>query len=197
MPILKFPVARVFLLALTLTCAGCATTTVTETRQQARTLVLTQALEKLSPEVSHADAAAAAAAAVRFPLQLARQWHVTPPAIWNNILVNLHIHPEGLCYQWADALTVKLMSQHLRTLEIHRGVARLGTAREHSCVVLTAPGQGFATGIALDAWRHCGKIHFAPVSRDQYAWQEVDLIPSYQAELETAAEKMEAASKQP
>ena len=176
---------------------GCATANVPEAKLQTESAALAGELHGLSPGVDAAEAALAADAAVRYPLQLAREWHATPPAIFNNMLINSGVHPRGLCFQWADALTAKLMSLDLRTLELHRGVARLGTRREHSCVVLTAPGQSFTNGIALDAWRHCGRLNWSPVTTDKYAWQEVALTPDYQKELRASAEKLAAQSKQP
>lgn len=176
---------------------GCATVTVPEARQASESAALAEKLRALSPQVDPAESQRAADAAVRYPLQLAREWHVTPPAIFNNMLVNAGIHPRGLCFQWADALTVKLMTLDLHTLEIHRGVARLGKPREHSCVVLTAPGRNFNRGIALDAWRHCGRLRWSPVATDDCAWREVVLDSSYQDELRDAAEKLERDLKQP
>ena len=166
------------------------TARVPETTQQTEIAALTQKVCALSPSVNLVEAYRVADIAVRYPLLLADEWRVTSPAVFNNTLINVGLHPRGLCYQWADALTVKLMTLHLQTLELHRGVARLGTRREHSCVVLTTVGQNFTNGIALDAWRDGGKIHFAPVTQDKYAWQEVVLPVEYQAELKTAAEKL-------
>ena len=174
---------------------GCMTVNVPEKNQAAESAALAKKLRGLSPGVDSVEAARAADAAVRYPLELAREWHATPPAIFNNMLINSGIHPRGLCFQWADALTVKLLTLHLRTLELHRGVARLGTKHEHSCVVLTAPGQPFTNGIALDAWRYSGRLNWSPVATDSYAWKEVSLIPSYRAELQDDAEKLEAQSK--
>jgi hypothetical protein len=188
-------IAAIFLL-LGLT-SGCTTTRPGEALTTQKIAVLEKNLCALSPTVDSNEAERVAEAAVIYPLQLAQDWRVTPPAIFNNTLINAGIHPRGLCYQWADALTAKLLTLHLRTLEIHRGVAKLGTRREHSCVVLTAMGQNFTNGLALDAWRDCGRLHFAPVKKDDYAWQEVDLIPSYAEELRAAAEKMERSSNQP
>lgn len=176
---------------------GCATVNEPETKLKAESAALAEKLHALSPSVDSGEAALAADAAVRYPLQLAREWRATPPAIFNNMLINSGVHPRGLCFQWADALTVKLISLKLRTLELHRGVARLGTRREHSCVVLTAPGQSFTNGIALDAWRHCGRLNWSPVPTDQYAWEEVALTPDYQKELQAAAEKLAAQSPPP
>lgn len=177
--------------------SGCATVNVPEAKQKSESAALAHDLSALSPRVDAAEAQRAADAAVRYPLQLAREWHATPPAIFNNVLVNTGVHPRGLCFQWADALTVKLLTLHLRTLEIHRGVADWGGSHEHSCVVLTAPGQNFTNGLALDAWRHCGRVDWSPVPRDKYAWREVELAPGYRDELRAAAVKLAAPSGQP
>jgi hypothetical protein len=163
---------------------------VPEARQQSEIAALTETLRQLSPQVEIAEAERTAEAAVHYPLELARQYHATRPAVVNNVLINAGIHERGLCFQWADDLTAKLMTLHLCTLELHRGVARLGTKHEHSCVVVTATGQNFTNGIALDAWRYGGKLNWSPVLADKYAWQKVELIPSYQADLKAAAEKL-------
>ncbi len=171
--------------------SGCATVKVSNTEQNFEIAALAKNLAVLSPQVNMVEALRVADTAVRYPLLLAGEWSATPPAAFNNTLINVGLRPRGLCYQWADALTVKLMTLHLQTLELHRGVAKLGTRREHSCVVLTAPGQNFTNGIALDAWRHCGKLNFAPVTAGKYAWQKVTLPPGYAEELKAEAEKME------
>ena len=171
---------------------GCLTVRVPEARQEKEIVALAEKLSRLSPDVSPGESQRAADAAVRYPLQLARDWHATPPAVLNNVFINAGWHSRGLCFQWADDLTVKLMTLHLQTLELHRGVAHLGTKHEHSCVVLTAPGQNFTNGIALDAWRHSGRLNWSPVLADHYPWKEVELIPSYREELRAAAEKLEA-----
>ena len=173
---------------------GCMTVHESEPKQGRAIAALEKKICGLDPQVNPEEAHRAADAAVRYPLQLAQDWHATPPAVVNNVLINSGIHPRGLCYQWADALTAKLMTLHLRTIELHRGVAHLGTKHEHSSVVLTAPGQNFTNGIALDAWRHCGRLNFSPVLTDSFPWTEVDLIPSYREELRVAAEKLEAES---
>jgi hypothetical protein len=101
-----------------------------------------------------------------YSLELARRYRVVRPAIFHNVLVNLGVRQRGLCFQWADDLTVKLQSLGLQTLQLHRGVARLDTRREHSSVVLTAPGQAFDEGVVLDAWRHSGRLFWGDVKQD-------------------------------
>lgn len=175
--------------------SGCMTVNVPEAKQKNEVAALAEKINSLAPTVNPDEARRTANAAVRYPLQLAQQYHAIPPAIINNMLINSGLHPRGLCFQWADDLTVKLLTLHLQTVELHRGVARLGTKHEHSCVVLTAPGQNFTNGIALDAWRFSGRLNWSPVLTDKYAWQEVDLTPDYQAELNAAAEKLSAPEK--
>jgi hypothetical protein len=118
----------------------------------------------------------AAETAQTYSLDLARQYRVVRPAIFHNVLVNLGVRKRGLCFQWADDLTAKLQSLNLRTLQLHRGVARLDTRREHSSVVLTAPGQAFDEGVVLDAWRHSGRLFWGDVRQDHYPWKEVEVV---------------------
>jgi len=120
--------------------------------------------------------------ACAYSLELARQYRVVRPAIWHNVLVNLGLRERGLCFQWADDLSGKLESLHLRTLKVRRGVARLETRREHSSVVLTAPGQAFNQGIVLDAWRHSGRLYWCGVKEDKYPWIEVEVAAEDEAQ---------------
>ena len=153
--------------------SGCATSP----RHGHRPQDLAQRLRALGPAVDAAEASLAAETACSYSLQLAKQYRVVRPAIFHNVLVNLGIRQRGLCFQWADDLSGKIASLNLQTLEMHRGVARLQTRREHSSVVLTAPGQAFEQGIVLDAWRHSGHLVWAGVKQDKYPWIEVEVIP--------------------
>ena len=175
--------------------SGCATRQISEPEKQVRIAALASEFRQLSPKVNPAEAQRAADAAVRYPLQLAVEWHAIRPSWYNNFLINAGIHPRGLCYQWADDLTMKLMTLHLQTLELHRGVAHLGKPREHSCVVVVAPGQNFTNGIALDAWHYAGELHWAVVPQDDYPWKEVNLVPAYRAYLQAGADKLEKSSR--
>ncbi len=157
---------------------------------------LTGQLRGLSPTVSPEEAALTARTAIDYSRQLGRDFHAIPPAAsFNNVLINLGLHSRGLCFQYADDLTVKLLTLHLRTLVLNRGVAHMNTRHEHSCVVVTAVGQSFTNGIVLDAWRRGGHLVWAPVTQDKFPWKEVELIPTYRAELQTAADRMEAEEK--
>jgi hypothetical protein len=127
---------------------------------------LAERLEALSPAVAPAEAMLTAEAACSYSAELATEYRVVRPAILHNILVNVGLRKRGLCFQWADDWSAKLPSLQLHTLQLHRGVARLETRREHSSVVLTASGQPFDQGIVLDAWRHSGRLHWGGVKQD-------------------------------
>jgi hypothetical protein len=148
---------------------GCASTGTPEE--------LANRLRELSPAVDHAEANTAAETACSYSRQLRKDYKVIPPAHFQNMLVNMGVRQRGLCFQWADDLAAKLESLHLRSLDLHRGVARLDTRHEHSSVVLTAPRQPFDTGIVLDAWRHSGHLVWAGVKEDKYPWVEIFLVP--------------------
>lgn len=162
-----------FAAACILCLAGCASPK--PTGQPAPNL--TQRLQTLSPTIAPAEATLAADTACSYALELAKEYRVVRPAIFHNVLVNLGLRQRGLCFQWADDLSAKLLSLHLRTLLVRRGAARLDTRREHSSVVLTALGQPFEDGIVLDAWRHSGRLYWGGVKTDKYPWIEVEVIP--------------------
>ena len=132
----------------------------------------------LSPTIDPAEATLTAETAYSYSLQLAKEYRVVRPALFHNILVNWGIRQRGLCFQWADDLSAKLQTLHLRSFDMHRGVANLDTRHEHSSVVLTAVGQPFDKGIALDAWRHSGHLVWVGVKEDpDYPWIEVEVLP--------------------
>lgn len=143
-------------------------------------------LHRLSPSVDGREADLAASTACAYSLELAREYRVVHPAIFHNVLVNIGVRKRGLCFQWADDLSAKLESLHLRTLRLRRGVARLDTRREHSSVVLTAPGQAFDRGIVLDAWRHSGRLFWSGVKEDKYPWIEVEVAATRDAEFQAS-----------
>jgi hypothetical protein len=137
---------------------------------------LAERLEALSPSVNQREAAVAAETAHTRSLELARAYRVVRPAILHNMLVNCGLKERGLCYHWAEDLYAKLYSLNLRTLVLHRGVARPNTLREHNAVVITALGQPFEDGVVLDAWRDCGRLCWPYVQQDKYPWLNLDSL---------------------
>lgn len=138
---------------------------------------LQAALRRLSPEVQERDAAIVATLAYDYPRELARQYRLVRPPLWHNLLINVGLKKRGLCYQWAEDLAAKLQSTENRSLELHWGVARPGSFREHNTVVITARQQPFSSGLVLDPWRQSGTLFWSAVTNDVYPWIEGLLPP--------------------
>ena len=138
---------------------------------------LAERLRGLSPSVDWQEATLTAETACVYSLELARQYRAVRPAWWNNVLINAGLKRRGLCFEYADDLSAKLASLHLRTLVVRRGVASLNTWLENNCLVLTAPGQPFDQGVVLDAWRYGGRLHWCDVKEDKkYPWVEAGVV---------------------
>lgn len=133
------------------------------------------ALASLSRTVREVEAARVAESAYDYSRILAQEYRVVRPAICHNVLVNVGFKQRGLCYEWAEDLLAHLQTFNLDSLELHWGIARADTAREHNCVVVTARGQPFEQGIVLDAWRRSGRLVWSPVAADKYPWVEGEL----------------------
>jgi len=102
---------------------------------------------------------------------LARKYHIQPPALWHNFLVNTGLRDRGLCCHWTQDLLREIDALQLQQFEAVWAVSRHGSWREHSSVVITATGQNFKNGLVLDAWRNAGRLYWSPVAEDDYAWQ--------------------------
>ncbi|MGH7936394.1 MAG: hypothetical protein ACREF8_05245, partial [Chthoniobacterales bacterium] len=57
-------------------------------------------------------------------------------------------------------------------LELHWGAAAVDTVMEHNCIVVTAPGQPFASGYIIDGWRYAGRLFWWRAANDNYDWHE-------------------------
>ena len=136
------------------------------------TASLARELMQLSPSVRPAEALRIAQSAEATSRTLARRYRVVGPPLFHNFLVNTGFRQRGLCFQWAEDLLAQLQTVKRESLELHWGVARAGTWREHNCVVVVAEGRPFRSGIVLDAWRHAGHLYWAPVALDHYPWLE-------------------------
>jgi hypothetical protein len=132
-------------------------------------------LTSLAPNVHETEAELVAGCAYEYPRTLASQYRVVRPALFHNFLVNSGYRQRGLCYEWAEDLLAQLQTYNLESLELHWGIARADTSREHNCVVITAQGQSFDQGIVLDPWRRSGRLVWSPVSSDKYPWVEGEL----------------------
>jgi len=162
--------ARLTLSVLPLLIASCVNLGTPATRQeQARRL--SHDLQQLSPAVSVAEADQLATAAIETAADLARDFKPLRYPWMNNGLVNTGLRKRGLCYQWRDDLFPHLHRLNSKTLDLHLTSARRATLLEHNGIVVTAKGQRFEDGIVLDPWRHCGRLAWARIATDHYAWQ--------------------------
>lgn len=139
---------------------------------------LKASLSALAPIVREEEAQLAAQCAIEYSRQLAEEYRVVRPPLLHNFLVNMRLKKRGLCFQWAEDLLAQLRSLNLTTLDLHWGIARAGTPREHNSVVITAHGEPFEHGLVLDPWRRSGHLSLAPVVGDKYPWEEGELDPS-------------------
>ncbi len=113
-------------------------------------------------ETAHTEAAEAA-----------RRFRVDTPAWMHNLLVNVRLKPGGLCWQYMDCLHARLAARRPRHFQLHYGVqARSDVFLEHNCVVVTAPGAPFSSGLVLDPWKSPGALLVHPVSEGPRPWHE-------------------------
>ena len=121
-------------------------------------------LAALSPRVDRTEAKLLSDCAYATVSQLKRQYRMFGTPIFNNFLIYHGLKKRGYCYQWSEDLLVALDALRLRSLELRWGEANPGNWRENNCLVVTAKGQPFQTGIMLDCWRHLGHLYFGPVA---------------------------------
>jgi len=133
---------------------------------------LRDSLAALAPTVRQEEAQRAAACAFEVAQRLEQEYAPIGPPLFHNLLINLGLKKRGLCCHWTEDMLAPLQALRLQTLDLHWGVARAGTLREHSSVVVTAKGQAFEEGIVLDAWRHSGRLYWAFVAVDRYPWKK-------------------------
>jgi hypothetical protein len=139
-------------------------------------------LSALGSAVQEDEAHLAARCAIEYSRQLAAEYRVVRPALFHNFLVNTRFKKRGLCFQWTEDLLAQLQSLHLSTLDLHWGIARAGTPREHNSVVVTAHGQPFEDGLVLDPWRSSGRLTWTPVTDDKYPWEKAGSSPAPQGQ---------------
>lgn len=132
---------------------------------------LAAGFQKLGPKVDPTEAGLLAERAFSASQELAREYAVVRPAVLHNCLVNVGLKRRGLCYHWSEDLRARLLLIDVRTLELHRGVARMATYREHNAVVVTAAGAPFSSGIVLDPWKDGGRLQWTDVSAAKRPWE--------------------------
>jgi hypothetical protein len=126
----------------------------------------------LGPRVHFDEADRLAEAAFAETARLTREYRAVRPASLHNILVNARLRERGLCYHWAKDLLAEFDRLEVPSLRVIQVVAREGTRREHSALVVVAEDQALNKGILLDAWRHSGRLFWIRVDDDRYLWRQ-------------------------
>ena len=140
--------------------------------QPDRILALREQLMTLGPEINPDDADDLAGTAVRYAEALARQYEMTRPIEFHNVMVNMGLRKGGLCFQLADEMFVKLRDMNLYSFDLYRAIADKDDIwHEHNTVVVTQRGRPFETGVVLDPWRYAGKLRFIRVADDHHPWR--------------------------
>jgi len=161
--------ARVIVMAglLTLVCAT------TEASDEKSIRGFTSELVKLSPTVDHAEAEAGSVTSHRAARQLARDYRVVGPAVFQNILIHMGVRDRGYCFHYAFDIGAKLKALRLKTLTLHWAASEVNGPGEHNVVVVTALNQAFTSGYIIDGWRNTGRLVWWPVTKDSaYVWHE-------------------------
>ncbi len=135
---------------------------------------LTRDLLALGPGVTEEEAGRFARTAILSARRLATEYRAVRPAWAQNVLVNWGLKPRGLCYQWAEDLHRSLAPLPHRQLALRPVVARRGTSREHNALVVFLVHRPPESGLVLDAWRHGGRLYWAPLRADKYPWTLAD-----------------------
>src|SRR5207244_2958463 len=134
--------------------------------ESAKAEALANQLAALSPSVDRNEAKLLADCAYATVSQLRRQYHMFGTPIFNNFLIYHGLKKRGYCYQWSEDLLIALDELRLRSLELRWGESNPGNWRENNCLVVTAKGRPFRSGIMLESWRHLGHLYFGTVVAD-------------------------------
>jgi hypothetical protein len=146
---------------------------------------LWQEMSQTCPLAHPAEVAAVAGVAVRYGELIRDEYQLTRPPEYNNVAIALGLKDKpGRCYELADDLYIRLRAMRLRTLQLHRAIAKEGhPTDEHNVVIVTDIGKPIDTGIVVDLWRYAGKVRFIPVAEDHHQWKERPITATPPAEL--------------
>jgi len=104
--------------------------------------------------------------------ELRGKYEMIRPALFHNLLVNMKIKGEGLCWQWARDMIIRLKTLDLKEYDLHWASAREGTIREHNTVVVSSRGMPLEEGLFLDGWKYSGKPFWMRVKEDKkHPWK--------------------------
>ncbi len=93
------------------------------------------------------------------------------PFPWfNNFLVNIGLKEKGLCWEYRDALLLKLKPK-VAPLTLLPVVANIDKLNEHNAVVIASKDTKFQDTLLVDLWRKSGELYIIKVGDDRkYKW---------------------------
>jgi len=137
---------------------------------------LTRDLNSLHGEGASQEAGDEADAMAKIIIQtiydLSQEYRVTGYAQFQNFLVMTGVREKGLCYHYVSDIRKVLRRREWNHFSMHWGEAWAKTFRENNALVITATGEPFESGIAVDSWRAAGKPFWTMVKGDRYPWVE-------------------------
>lgn len=143
---------------------------------------LSRQLRVLAPKAKPAETDRLAREAHERAYALSREYGIVTPPLIHNCLINTQkvILPSqkpmrGLCYQWAEDMAAHLGKVPHSSFDFWWGIhAKDQKFHAHNCIILTAKGAPFESGIVLDAWRSGGDLFFGLVRQEKkYHWENV------------------------
>lgn len=125
------------------------------------------------PSSIEMEADAMAKAVIQTIYDLSLEYDVAFSALVHNTLINLGIKEKGFCYHYVNDIRNALKKYDWHHYDLHWGEAWAQRYFENNALVITAKGQEFESGIAIDVWRTAGQPFWTPVRGDRYPWKEL------------------------
>ena len=134
--------------------------------------MLAEDFQSLGDSVDPTEAQEFAKEAVNYPRHLAKTYRHCGNHIMQNILVNIKVKPRGLCYHWVEDTYKHFQKFSWDSFDLYWAVSDKGEVlAEHNCVLVTAAGEPFKTGIILDPWMKAGNLTWYKLKTSDYDWQ--------------------------
>jgi len=136
-----------------------------------RVILLQNKLQSLSTSVNPREAQDMSVFALNYTKVLANKYEVILSPNFHNFLINIGLKSRGLCYNYADDLSLALKQRAYQSFRLYRVIHKKGTIREHSAVLVRAKDRD-DKAVILDGWRNSGILYFSYLKDDSnYNWK--------------------------
>jgi hypothetical protein len=130
----------------------------------------TEAMNRRGQDISGAEADRLAKKIVAEIYRISQEYRIVMTAMFQNFLVNIGMKDKGHCYHYVGDLLDVVKQDAWQEFDIYWGAANQGNFRENNALVVTAKGEPFEEGLAIDAWRAAGRPYWHAVKGDRYPW---------------------------